>query len=508
MVAWSSASWLRAGHTVGSKADDLLAEDMGRFFDDPLGFVRYAFPWGTGELLGFDGPDDWQSEFLEAWGQAIRERGFDGVHPVEAYQVSTSSGHGIGKSALTAWAILFIMSTRPHCKGVVTANTGEQLRTKTWGELGKWLKRCITGHWFSYNNSQGHMTLYHGEHAQTWRVDAQTSREENSESFAGLHAASSSPFYIFDEASAIPDKIWEVAEGGLTDGEPFWFVFGNPTRNTGRFRECFRRFRHRWHNRKIDSRTARMTNKDKIAQWVADYGEDSDFVKVRVRGEFPNQSVKQFIPEGTVEAARHRQLRRDQYEFAPVILTCDPAWEGDDALVIGKRQGLQFQILATIPKNDNDIAIANLLQRLEGEHHADAVFIDGGFGTGIVSAGRTWGAAWQLVWFAERAIDAGYLNKRAEMWGTMKAWLAEGGAIPDDDELATDLTGPETVPRIDGKIQLESKKDMKARHLPSPNKADALALSFAYPVAKRTEIERVADRLRGNRVATEYNPFA
>lgn len=470
--------------------EQMLAEDMARFFADPLGFVLYAFEWGQGELYGFDGPDEWQRSFLSDWGDAIRERGFNGVVPVEAYQSATSSGHGIGKSALTAWVILFIMSTRPFCKGVTTANTSDQLKTKTWGELGKWKKRCITGHWFEYNNSKGNMNIYHAEHPESWRCDAQTCREENAESFAGLHAASSSPFYIFDEASAVPDAIWEVAEGGMTDGEPFWFVFGNPTRNSGRFRECFRKFRHRWKTRKIDSRTAKMTNKQKIQQWVDDYGEDSDFVKVRVRGEFPNMSVKQFIAEDVVQAARKRHLRVNEYDFAPVILTCDPAWEGDDALVIGKRQGLKYEILASIPKNDNDVMIANMIARFEDEHKADAVFIDGGYGTGIVSAGKTMGRSWRLVWFAEKSNDPGYFNKRAEMWGLMKAWLAEGGAIPDDDELCADLTGPETVPRLDGKIQLESKKDMKARGLPSPNKADSLCLSFAHPVRSRVRGSR------------------
>ena len=93
------------------------------------------------------------------------------------------------------------MSTRPQAKGIVTANTGEQLRTKTWGELGKWRTRCIVGHWFEYNNGKGSMSLYHKSFPESWRCDAQTCREENSEAFAGLHSAGSTPFYLFDEAS-------------------------------------------------------------------------------------------------------------------------------------------------------------------------------------------------------------------------------------------------------------------------------------------------------------------
>ena len=262
------------------------------------------------------------------------------------------------------------------------------------------------------------------------------------------------------------------------------FKFGNPTRNSGDFHRCFHGLRHRWATRQIDSRTAAITNKGQIQQWIDDYGVDSDFVKVRVRGLFPSLSLKQFISTGDVDAAFGRELKPAQFEFAPKILTCDPAWEGDDALVIGLRQGLLFRILRVIPKNDNDIQIANLLANHQDQEQADAVFVDAGYGTGIVSAGASMGRDWTLVWFAGAAADAGCANKRAEMWKLMRDWLKGGGSIPLDKELYADLIGPETVPRLDGKIQLESKQDMKRRKLPSPNKADALALSFAFPVVK------------------------
>lgn len=485
---------------ANSHHDQLLAQDMGRFYADPLGFVLYAYDWdGEASLQVVElaepwnkrykskyGPDAWACEFMEDIGRRVRENKFDGRQAVQALRMATASGHGIGKSAITAWLVNWIMSTRPHAKGVVTANTGPQLESKTWAEIAKWTKRCITGHWFDVTTGKGSMRMVHRDHPDSWRCDAQTCREENSEAFAGLHAASSTPFYIFDEASAVPDAIWEVAEGGMTDGEPMWFVFGNATRNTGRFKDCFGRFRHRWVGRQIDSRTVQITNKTLIQGWVDDYGEDSDFVKVRVRGMFPAMSAKQFISTADADSALGKVLRPDQYDFAPKIITVDPAWEGDDELVIGMRQGLHFQILRTIAKNDNDITVAGIVAQLEDQHQADAVFIDGGYGTGIVSAGRTMHRTWILVWFAEKSIDPGCLNKRAEMWKLMRDWLKEGGAIPDDQVLYADITGPETVPRVDGKIQLESKKDMKRRLLPSPNRGDALALSFAHPVIKKS----------------------
>ena len=302
---------------------DMLAEDLASFYDDPLGFVLWAFEWGKGELSFSQGPREWQREFLEELGKQVRERGFDGINPVQPIQFSTASGHGIGKSALTAWVILWIMSTRPNAKGMVTANTADQLRTKTWAELAKWHKRSLVAHMFECFNSKGNLSLVSVENPESWRCDALTCREENSEGFAGLHAVDSTPFYIFDEASAVPDVIYEVASGGLTDGEPMMFLFGNPTRNTGRFRETHGKLKHRWITRKIDSRKVEGTNKELFQQWVDDFGEDSDFVKVRVRGEFPSQSSLQFIPSDYVERARQAEAVSSLHE--PLILGVDVA---------------------------------------------------------------------------------------------------------------------------------------------------------------------------------------
>lgn len=477
----------------------MLRDDMGEFFYDPLGWLMYAFPWDSDPSIQIVelcepyasryglkyGPDKWVCELFEEWGKHIRSNDFNGKKAVDAFRQAVSSGHGIGKSATTAFIILYIISTRPHSKGVVTSNTNAQLRTKTWAELGKWLKKCVTRHWFDYRASTGNMSLKHVDYPESWRCDAFSCKEENSESFAGLHAAVSSPYYIFDEASAVPDKIWEVAEGGMTDGEPFWFAFGNPTRNTGRFRECARKFRHRWNFLTVDSRKVQITNKDKIQEWLDDYGEDSDFFKIRVRGIFPSQSSKQYIPESLVDAARGKHLHEKQYSFAPIVITCDPAWEGDDELVIGKMQGLWFEILDTMPKNDNDIFVAQKIARYEDDFNADAVNVDLGYGTGIVSAGRAMGRDWNLINFASASPDVGCINMRAYMYKQGLEWLQSGGAMPDDDMLCYEACQAETVPRVDGKIQIESKKDMKKRGLNSGNRFDALILGLALPVTKK-----------------------
>lgn len=461
-----------------------LIDDIASFTHDPLGYVLYAFPWGVAgtELEKHEGPREWQREVLESIGTKLRAGAAD---MGEVIREAVASGHGIGKSALVSWLIKWALDTREDTRGVVTANTDTQLRTKTWPEVGKWHRLSITRDWQELTATA--LASREPGHEKNWRVDAVPWSEHNTEAFAGLHNEGKRLLLVFDEASAIADKVWEVAEGALTDEgtEIIWCAFGNATRATGRFRECFRRLKHRWTGRQIDSRTVEGTNKAELQKLVEDYGEDSDIVKIRVRGIFPTMSAKQFIGEADVDAAFGKHLRPEQYEFAPVILTCDPAWSGDDALVIGKRQGLMFKVLLSMPKNDNDVHVANILARLETEHDASAVFVDMGYGTGIVSAGQVMGRQWTLVNFGSAASDVGCLNKRAEMWRDMRDWLKSGGSIEADNELRDDLIGPETVPRLDGKIQIESKESMKKRGLKSPNKGDSLALSFAYPVAAK-----------------------
>ncbi len=463
-----------------------ILKAVGIYQFDPQGWALFSWDWGHGELEGVDGPRDWQREVNEI----IADHLTDPETRFQPLQIAVASGHGIGKSAgigmLSQWA----MSCFDDAKVTVTANTETQLRTKTVPEVRKWFRAAINSSWFDPQATT--IKSMDPVHKESWRVDFIPWSEHNTEAFAGLHNKGKIILLVFDESSKIADKVWEVAEGALTDEDTIiiWLAFGNPTRNTGRFRECFRRYRHRWVCKQIDSRTVPGTNKKKIAEWEQDHGEDSDFFKIRVRGQFPAQSAMQFISTEDVDNARRAmpRLRPEMIEFAPKIIGLDPAWTGEDTLEIFLRQGLYSKHLRTIAKNDNDIQIANLLANLEDEHKADAVFIDGGYGTGIVSAGKTLGRNWRLVWFSEKPYDPGYVNKRAEMWGLMKQWLKEGGAIEQNDEvLYQDLIGLETVPRLDGKILLESKEDMKTRGVPSPNRGDALALTFAHPVAGRTQ---------------------
>lgn len=465
---------------------------------DPYGWTMVSQPWGEGELRNDSGPREWQAKWLKV----IRDHLNDPAKRYTPLQIAIASGHGIGKSAFFALVGDWAMSCWPGAKIVVTANTSTQMETKTSPEFAKWFRSSITAPWFDVMATS--IKAKDPKMKDQWRLDFVPWTEHNTEAFQGLHNSRRIVVLMMDEGSAIHDKVWEVAEGALTDPETvlIWIVAGNPTRNSGRFRECFRRFRHRWLTDNIDSRTVFKSVKND--QLIEDLGLDDDQVKIRVLGQFPLTSDRQFISGQDIDAAFGRHLRKEQYNFAPIIIGVDPAWTGADEFVIYGRQGLYSNLLAKFPKNDNDIQMAGIIARFEDELNADAVFVDAGFGTGIVSAGNVMGRAWRLVWFGSKAIDPGYYNKRTEMWGLLRDWLKQGGAIPPDEILRQDLSGPELMTRLDGKKLLESKEDMREKGLPSPNRADALALTFAAPVAKKRHGYGGGTV---DRVETAYNPY-
>ena len=501
------------GRTIKS-----LSEESAEYYNDPYGWVLWAFQWNKGGLEGFDGPDEWAKDYLIRLGEEVAKRGFDGIHAVPAIRMATTSGHGIGKSAMTAWLILWIMSTRPHCKGIVTANTSAQLESKTWAELSKWHSMCITKDWFTINSGKGALRMYHNDFSETWRVDAQTCKEENSESFAGLHAANSTPFYIFDESSAIPDIIWKVAEGGLTDGEPMFFSFGNPTRNSGAFSECFTTMKHRWICRAIDSRNVKITNKVQIEEWKEDYGEDSDFFRVRVRGVFPRAGNSQFISVETVAAAK---ARAPYYDFNdPCVISCDVARFGSDDTIIVVRRGRDAKSVPWVKLHGCDtMQVAQRIIDLAAVHKPDAIMVDGGgVGGGVVDRLRMLKQPVLEVQFGANAdadssmVDGAvrYYNKRAEIYGRMREWLA-GGSIPDDPDLVKELTGVEYGYAMkDGHdcILLEKKSDMKKRLGVSPDRADALAISFSFNVVPSDHYEAFNSRRRQSNFVATYDPLS
>jgi len=868
--------------------DEELADLLAEFYADPLGHVIFSYPWDTEKSIQLVdwysddlktlipvenndkkvsvwdlmepyrkrfpnvrfGPDWWACDFLDEVGREVKKRGFDGRKAVAPIQMATLSGHGIGKSVIVAWLIKWILDTRPLSKGIVTAGTADQLRTKTWAEVGKWHKMSLTSHWFDYSSGRGSMSLAanrtdaRGQSLkEQWRCDAQTCREENSDAFAGLHAANATPFYIFDEGchddqtevmtetgwkpfaalasadrlltpegwqtpshlhvahrkgtmlsiekrglslcvtpnhdmygrsqkgvlkkvqaqdvsesgliaprtvewsapdvgvtddeiqlaawyyseghlisntyeckvreqkapeffgfgitnnvdhgisdlldrlglkwskngnqwlvydreraaafaqrgrtcldkapptemlalsqrqlrvfldiyatgdgyrhrqqtilytssrkmadvlhamavlagynasltrralagkrswikdhwatssadgwvvslsetgegahlkrsvfkpieydgmvycatvpagllltrrngtvlwsgnSAVPDKIYEVREGGTTDGEPMTFDFGNPVRNSGRlFEEAEGKLRHRYIVRHIDSRTVQITNKERIQQWIDDFGEDSDFVKVRVRGRFPSAGSLQFIPTADVEEAMRRPLFLDR--SAPLIIGVDVARFGDDESVIYPRLGKDARSWAPIPGKgryrglDTVQLVGKVIETVRNFRQlgkqVSALFVDGGgVGGGVVDQLRNLGYNPIEVQFGGGATDkTTYRYKSDEMWGNLRDDLKAGLILPGDDNETGGVLKEQLTQREYGytkqgnKVHLEAKEDMKKRlggDFASPDVADALACTYAQ------EVVALADTFAGQPLFAqhEYDP--
>jgi hypothetical protein len=459
--------------------EDKLAKLAAKYKRDPLGFVRKFYPW---QELGSSGPRPWQGDVLDAIGKHLR----DPKTRFEPCQIAVASGHGIGKSALVGQIINWAKSTCVDCRIITTANTKDQLSTKTVPEVGKWFRMSLNAHWFNVQATS--IKAKDPKHTETWRTDFLTWSDNNTEAFAGLHNKGKRIVLIFDEASAIADKVWEVAEGAMTDEdtEIIWLVFGNPTQNTGRFRECFGKFKHRWKTLQVDSREVDGTNKAKIAKWIEDYGEDSDFVRVRVRGVFPRAGSSQFIPSDIVEACR--KYKAESYAHLPKVMAVDVARFGDDQSVIAARQGRHFRILAKFRGLDT-VQLAEKVIEAIGEEKPDAIVVDGdGIGAGVVDTLSHRGFRNKVVEFhgGGTANDAAaYYNRRAEIWGLMRDSLKAGLELPNDQELADDLTGPEYGFSNKSQIQLEKKDDMKARGLASPDCGDTLAMTFAVTVAPK-----------------------
>jgi hypothetical protein len=477
-----------------------MLDDLASFALDPLGFVKWAFPWGEpGTPLEVEpGPEPWQCEQLERIGKRLRDGVdlatglFDGL-PVEE---DISSGHGVGKSAIVSWLILWAISTHEDTRGVVTANTDTQLRTKTWAELSKWYALAIFKQLFTFTAT----SIYIANdpvREKAWRIDAVPWSENNTEAFAGMHNKGKRILVIFDEASTIADPVWEVTRGALTDAQTqiIWCRYGNPTRTSGEFhKQCTQPKRN--HYARVDARNVRLSNKSQIAAWIDDYGDDSDFCRVRIKGMFPRAGYANFISPGLVTDARRRRIPLQAYQAYGKILACDPARFGDDFTVITLRQGLKVHWQVKMSGYDGHQVAGRLFEMITGDtakprhERKDAlgstciVYDANGNGADLDTALRNMATSGKLktplipvMWGVPAKDDEHYFNQRSEAWGKMRDFL-EHGEVPDDDELSDQLTSLDYG--YDGRfrIQLQSKKDIKKNGGKSPDCADSLALSF------------------------------
>jgi hypothetical protein len=486
---------------AADEADDLVQQLLG-CSDDPLAFVNLAFP----DIK----PEKWQREVLEHIGNTQQENAR--LDRWKAVQIATASGNGVGKSALLAWIILWAVTTFEDTIGVVTAGTESQLRTRLWSEISKWHSKLPDG-----LRSQFELTataIFNKQAEKTWRVDGRAWTERNKEAFSGVHNYRKRVIVVFDECSMIPDTIWDATSGMLSDAETeiIWCVFGNPTRNSGRFPMLFPpgKFAGLWKHFRVNSCDVTLTDKAAIQEKLSFYGPDSNYARSHVYGMFTLATATQLIPVDVVEAAA---VRRDALAHSAdaVIIGVDVAsGHGTDVSVAAVRKGLDARSYGQhkFPGVDT-MGLAYAVAALANRVGADAIFVDAtGVGDGTAARLRELGLPVHPIYLGSRSdnpnSDVRCANKRAELWTTMARWL-KVGAIVNDADLKAQLCAPEYSENAQGLV-IEKKEHMRERGLASPDCADALSLTFSYPIhtAAMNDLVGPGD----HQVLHEYNPFS
>lgn len=480
--------------------------------DNPYMYVMFAFPWGVEgtPLAHFQGPRRWQRRVLKKITKHIAEG--KELNLAKLLRMARASGRGIGKSALVAWLVMWFLSTRIGSTVLISANTEDQLRKITFSEISKWAAMAINAHWWEVvgitvtpakwlkeliEKQLQKGTGYWGAFGKLWS-------EESPDAYAGPHNHDGM-MVIFDEASGIPDSIWAVANGFFTEPtfNRFWFAFSQGRRNQGYFFEIFNKKRDFWDGEQIDARTVEGTDPGVYQEIMDEHGEDSDEARVEVYGMFPVDDNEVFISPTRVEAAAKRDLKDDP--TAPIIIGVDPAGSspGADWFTITVRQGEKQIHLERHKLSDDEIGtmegVGHVINAIE-EWNPMMTNIDStGMGGPIADRLKEQGYKVRKVNFAWASSEpARYGNKRMEMWAKTKKWL-ETGQILDDKRLKTDLCAPKKKPNSKGVMFLESKKDMKARGLASPDAGDALALTFAFKVARREQTGYNAQQASGQK---------
>lgn len=486
-----------------------LVDEIAGFEHDPEGFADFAFPWGEpGTPLENKTLRGWQRTFLRKMGRRLRA---GAMSPNQVIREAIASGHGIGKSALIAILICWAMSTKVDTRGIITAGTEPQLKTKTWPEVCKWFNMLICGHWFTVEETS--IFSRQAGHDKTWRFDRVTWNKTRTEAFAGLHNEGARILVVFDEASQIDDVIYHVTGGALTDEytEIIWIAFGNPTRNTGAFRRCFGSDRELWSEGtplQIDSRTIEGTNKQYFNDLLKECGgdEDSDRYRVRARGLFPRASDLQFIDNDTVTKAQTREA--NFLIDDPLILGIDMARGGTDNVVFRFRRGMDARTIPAIripgEQVRDSMKLVDAAVEIIKEHKPDQIFFDEtGVGGPIGDRIKQLGHNIMGVNFGAGSPSPRCVNMRAHIWQKLKTALKEGLAIDDSTILADDLTGVEYDHDDKDRLRLEKKDHMKERGLASPDDGDALALTYSYYVAPKGSSKET-----GTGGSDKYEPLA
>ena len=432
-----------------------------KYRNDPVLFVEKVF--------GVQ-PDDWQSQFLR--GIADNNR-----------RISVRSGHGVGKSTAASWAMLWYLLTRYPVKVVVTAPTSSQLFDALFAEIKRWVKEMDPALRDLLEVKSDRIELRPSPTEAF--ISARTSRAEQPEALQGIH--SDNVMLVADEASGVPEAVFEAAAGSMSGHNAVTVLLGNPVRSSGYFYETHNRLKDEWFTLHVNCEKSRRVSQEFVREMAIKYGEESNAYRVRVLGEFPLSDDDTMIPFSVVEQAMNRDIEVDQ--FSTVTYGIDVARFGSDKSALAKKKGN----VITEVKKWQGLDLMQLVGAIKNEYDAEesqdrplSIYIDSiGLGSGVVDRLRELGLPAIGINVSESpAMKTAYVNLRAELWGKMKNWLEQRGcALPKDDDLLAELTSPRYTFNSSGKLRLESKDEMKKRGLSSPDLADACILTLAGDAA-------------------------
>lgn len=436
---------------------------------DPIQFVRDNFKVE---------PDAWQINVLKA--VATNRR------------IAMKACKGPGKTCLLAWVAWWFLVTRDTPKMAATSISWDNLSDGLWAEMSKWgEKSTLIKEMFTITKTR----IFYKHKPETWFMSARTwakgaSGEQQANTLAGLHA--DNIMFILDEAGGIPDAVMAAAEAALSSGHDCKILMaGNPTHLEGPLYRACSSERKLWHVTEISSdpddpnRTPRVS-KEWAKEQIEKYGRDNPWVLVNVFGQFPPASFNALLGITDVEKSMHTRHHEHDYAFMQKRLGIDVARSGADSTVIFPRQGLMaYKPVEMRNQNNNQIAARVMAAKFKWNSEAEFVDGTGGFGSGVVDALLLNGVSAQEIHFSSSAINPVYANKRAEMHFLMAEWIKRGGSLPLDEGLKRQLLAITYTFDKKGRFLIEPKEEIKAKlQGESPDKADALALTFALPEQK------------------------
>ena len=438
-----------------------MIEFTQRYARSPTLFVR--------EVLGVE-PLDYQAEFLEAIADGERK-------------ISIRSGHGTGKSTAASWAMLWYFLMHYPNKVVVTAPTSSQLFDALFAEMKRWINELPDAFKEVLNVKSDRVE--HTAAPSEMFISARTSRAETPEALAGVH--SEHVMLIVDEASGVPEQVFEAAAGSMSGHNATTIMLSNPTRSSGTFFESQNRLADSWWTRRWSCIDSPLVSDEFIEEMKLRYGEESNAFRIRVLGEFPQADDDTIIPFHLVETATHRDIEGDS--DLPSVWGLDVSRFGNDKTALCKRQGS----VVTEIRSWAGLDLMQTVGRVVAEYEAllpskqpREILVDSiGLGSGVVDRLRELGLPVRGINVAEAPSMGGtYLNLRSELWFKTKAWFEDRACkLPKDDQLVAELTGIRYSFTSSGKMKAESKDEMRKRGLASPDLADALCLTMASDAA-------------------------